>query len=237
MRKLILFLLLAGIALPVFAIRQYKAGDKLYVLAANGLSLREGPDISNRKLANLKHGAVLTVLAEDLLKYPFAITEFSGYEIEGHWVKVQTWDDKTGYVFDGYLSRYQAPKKVLLTDHLDPKYVVAEQYLMVHSKRKGKPVKMPVSTDEFTHYKQVFQNGATVEVNTGAGYASYSIVFDKITSFEEAYLIGRAMWFNGKPARVQFQDEVITMSDKEHVISATVSMNKKNAMLTLVRAD
>jgi hypothetical protein len=219
------------------AINQYKAGDKLYVLSTTGLFLRESPDISSAKIMNLKNGAVLVVQKEDLKTYPFSVSEFTDYELQGFWVKVMTWDNKTGYVFDAYLSHYQAPKKVILQDHIDAEFTLAEQYMMVHSKRKGKRVDLPVASAKFAHYKQNFVNGAQVEVNAGEGYASYSILFDKATTLEEAYLIGRALWLDGKPAHIAYEEDVITMSNAENVRLATVTLKNKVALLTLISAD
>ncbi len=221
----------------VSAISKYKAGDKLFVLSTAGLSLREAPDISSAKIMSIKNGAPLVVLKEDLNLYPFSLTEFDGFELAGYWVKVLTWDNKTGYVFDGYLSRYQAPKKVILKEHINEQYVIAEQYMMVHSKRKGKRVTLPAASEQFIHYKQTFVNGASVEVNAGEGYASYTILFDKMTTFEEAYLIGRALWLDGKPAQVAFDDGIITMSNAENVLVATVSLKNNVPLLTLTSAD
>ena len=221
----------------VSAISKYKAGDKLFVLSTAGLSLREAPDISRAKIMSIKNGAPLVVLKEDLNLYPFSLTEFDGFELAGYWVKVLTWDNKTGYVFDGYLSRYQAPKKVILKEHINEQYVIAEQYMMVHSKRKGKRVTLPAASEQFIHYKQTFVNGASVEVNAGEGYASYTILFDKMTTFEEAYLIGRALWLDGKPAQVAFDDGIITMSNAENVLVATVSLKNNVPLLTLTSAD
>jgi hypothetical protein len=221
----------------VSGISKYKAGDKLFVLTTTGLSLREAPDISSAKMMTIKNGAPLVVLKEDLNQYPFSLTEFDGYELTGYWVKVLTWDNKTGYVFDGYLSRYQAPKKVILKEHINEQYVIAEQYMMVHSKRKGKRVPLPVASEQFIHYKQAFVNGASVEVNAGEGYASYTILFDKMTTFEEAYLIGRALWFDGKPAQLAFDDGIIRMSNAENVLVATVSLQNNLPLLTLTSAD
>lgn len=221
----------------VSGISNYKAGDKLFVLSTTGLSLREAPDISSAKIMSLKNGAPLIVQKEDLKKYPFVVTEFEGYELEGYWVKVLTWDNKIGYVFDSYLSRYQAPKKVILAEHINAQYTIVEQYMMVHSKKKGKRVSLPVASDRFVHYKQAFMNGAEVEVNAGEGYASYTILFDKITTLEEAYLIGRALWLNGKPANLNYEEEVITMSNAENVLTATVTLKNKQALLTLTSAD
>lgn len=231
-----LFFLSSSSAL--FAVGPYKAGDKLYVLAQNGLAFREKPDPNAAKISTLKNGSPLIVQAADLKKHAYTVTEFKGYTIKGFWVKVKTWDNKEGYVFDGYLSKYQAPEKVILDEHVDGQFTLPEQYMMVHVKRKGKKINLPKGETRYDHYKQQYVNGAEVEVNTGEGGSQYTIQFEKGITPEEAYLIARDLWFE-KSEKLTFTYEkgVISILNEMESMAAEIRVKPGFTLLTLSRAD
>lgn len=235
MRFLLLLILYPAL---VSAITNYKAGDKLFVLSTSGLALREKPDPAGAKMETLKNGVPVVVQKEDLKKFAHTVVnEFKGYDMTGYWVKVKTWDNKTGYVFDGYLSKYQAPAKVILKDHVDPKYSVAEQYMMVHSKPKGKRAKLAKTKSGLEHYAQAFVNGAVVEVEKGKANSTFKIKFDRSTTIEEAYLIGKALWLEGAPAQSTFIDGLILLTNQKETKQATIELKNKVVVLTMMIAD
>lgn len=234
MRFLLLLILYPAL---VSAIANYKAGDKLFVLSTSGLALREKPDPAGAKMQTLKNGAPVVVEKEDLKKFAYTVNEFKGYDLEGYWVKIKTWDNKIGYVFDAYLSKYQAPAKVILKDHIDPKYTVAEQYMMVHSKPKGKRVKLAKTKSGLEHYTQAFVNGAVVEVDKGKDNTTFKIKFDRSTTTEEAYLIGKALWLEGLPAQSMFIDGLILLTNQKETKQATIELKNKVVILTMMIAD
>lgn len=87
---------------------------------ANSLYLRAQPDDKSAQLAKIPYGTVLNLSNSDA---PVAHTEvFAKYKtkdktnavmLKAAWQKVH-WQDKEGWVFDGYLSRYPAPDASIL---------------------------------------------------------------------------------------------------------------------------
>ena len=103
------------------AIEQYREGDTLFVWAKSGLVLRATDDFKSEKIATLPFGTAVKTHSykyrdEDISEievvvvqpYNFNGKKYPGYKIPGQWVKV-TAQGKTGYVFDGYLSKYPPP--------------------------------------------------------------------------------------------------------------------------------
>jgi hypothetical protein len=224
-------------ATQLSAITNYQAGDKLYVHAANGLVLRDKPDPNGQKRTTIAVGEQVTVLKEDLKSKPYATSEFKGYEIKGFWVKVSYGKDQTGYVFDGYLSKYKAPSRI------EPKgaqadYTLPEQYLLAHTKVKGKRIELPKPNNQYGHYRQRFENGAEVEANMGEGGSQYILKFDKFTSLEEGYLIAKSLWFSGTTVQKStFAKGKITLSDAGDTLLAVIEQKGGIVELTLSHAD
>jgi hypothetical protein len=77
--------------------------QNLYVLAPSGLNLRVSADPASKKIATLPYGAKVSLIAapkaNDLLID----------NLPGGMAKVSA-DGQTGYIFDGYLCRWPAPK-------------------------------------------------------------------------------------------------------------------------------
>lgn len=111
------FVLFTGIH-PVSAIQQYREGDTLFVWAKSGLTLRAAPDFKAEKIITLPYGTVVKTHFDkyrdkNIAEIEIAVVQpyrlegknYPGYKITGLWVQV-TAKGKTGYVFDGYLSKY-----------------------------------------------------------------------------------------------------------------------------------
>jgi hypothetical protein len=73
-----------------------------YVMAKSGLNLRQSADANSEKLMLLPLGAKLTMLT------PAASKNMTVDNLKGGMAKVK-YNDKTGFVFDGYLSIYPKP--------------------------------------------------------------------------------------------------------------------------------
>ncbi|MDO8367418.1 MAG: SH3 domain-containing protein [Saprospiraceae bacterium] len=121
MKKQTLFVVITWILMvsQVKAIRYYNEGDTLYVWAQSGLVLRDAPDFKSKKITSLQFGSIVVPnshketngIESSLEVIPSCIYEgqnYSGYIIPGNWVQVFA-NGKTGYVFDGYLSKYPPP--------------------------------------------------------------------------------------------------------------------------------
>lgn len=83
--------------------------EKYIVTAENGLILREKPNSKGNKIGKLHYGAELTII-EKTENNQTIIDD--GKEINGHWVKIEfenfptfISNEKSGYVFDGYLKK------------------------------------------------------------------------------------------------------------------------------------
>lgn len=222
---LAIFLLLPAAG---FCITQYNVGDQLYSLAPSGLVLRVTPNPQGKKIGTIALGDMLTVLPENFRKVPHSVLEFKGYNIRGFWVQVRTASGQNGYVFDGYLSRYQAPGHLQLNEALDTLDGVT-QYMAAHSGFQGARIQLPKSPSRYERYKQVFRNGAEVEVNIGEGGASFKMTFNKGTTLEEAYLIGRLLWLQG-PVTSSIDQGVITLNNADEMQQVLV-MNKGGAII------
>lgn len=114
----LLFLIFFADMRSADAIQQYHEGDLLFVWAKSGLILRAAPDFKADKIITLPYGTEVKTLSskfrdEDISEievtvvqpYTFNGKNYPGYKIPGLWVQV-TAQGKTGYVFDGYLSKY-----------------------------------------------------------------------------------------------------------------------------------
>ena len=99
--KYIFSLLLSFALLQAQAIRFFKANEELTVFTISGINLREQPN--GNVITHIPYGAAVLTLEA---KSPLITASFEG--IPGAWTKVQ-FDNKIGYVFDGYLSHLPAP--------------------------------------------------------------------------------------------------------------------------------
>jgi len=83
--------------------QNYSVGDTLYVVAINGLNLRESPNLTAPKVAGLNNGEkVVTIESEKFIE-----DKIDGFH--GQWVRVHSIDSNLdGFVFDAFISRYPA---------------------------------------------------------------------------------------------------------------------------------
>jgi hypothetical protein len=88
------------------AISNYKLGDTLFVWAKSGLNMRVSPAANASVIEKLQYGKQVIIADHDIGKTSFSVKVFNEYDfvLKGFWVKVNV-GDKSGYVFDSYLSR------------------------------------------------------------------------------------------------------------------------------------
>ena len=234
----------SAILLPffVYSVGPYKAGDQLTVHAVSGLVLRETASPSGKKIRTLEYGTTVTVLADGLKKTPHSVELTKGYSIKGYWVKVRSGEGKEGFVFDGYLSRYKIPAS--LPNDLDPNdpegiMTLPERYLVLNSPRKGGKVDLQKYETTYQHFKQAYANGDEVEVNTGEGGSEYSIRFHKPVTVEEAYLIGKELWFgmSDMNAKTSLRKGNLVLNSEDGLMEAEVVLKDGFVYLFLRRAD
>jgi len=104
MKYLLAFIAFLSTSLS-FAIENYQSNESLNVLTVSGIKLRDKP--GGAVLQSIPYAAKVITLEAKNNNFP---TYVEG--ISGSWVKVK-FNDKIGYVFDGFLSRLPAPS---LTD-------------------------------------------------------------------------------------------------------------------------
>lgn len=184
MQKILLALCLFMTTLPAFAITGYADGDELYVLALSGLKLRDKPH-GDKVVATINYGDKLLVTGKPTQDYSF---ESEG--IKGYWIKV-TFGSKTGFVFDGFLSRYPAPEKSAkgLDDY-------ATKSFKAMTKKTITGVSNCFEQGTSTNYAQFFQaKTGTVVVVEGDYYEgwTYELTLPSCT-LEEGWLIARALF-------------------------------------------
>ena len=83
---------------------QFVAVKHYYVLAPSGLNIRETASTSSKKIARLPYGAKVNYLGS--VQSQMIIVD----NIRGGMARV-SYQGKEGYVFEGYLSKFVAPKK------------------------------------------------------------------------------------------------------------------------------
>ena len=77
------------------------AQQQAYVIADNGLTIREEPDVSSERLGKLHYGDEIEITEQTNIEL---VIIDDGKKIVGNWVKIKT-NSKSGYVFNGYLSK------------------------------------------------------------------------------------------------------------------------------------
>lgn len=213
----------------------YNPGDELFVHAGSGLLLRKTPDAKGERIQTLNYGDAVKVLKMDYKKKPHSVVEFKGFTIKGFWVKVSTAEGKEGYVFDGYLSKYRTPVKIV--DDASTGYSMAELYMLGNSEKKGERIDLPKAETRYERYKQLFKNGAEVEVDYGEGGSSQKITFQKGITLEEAYLIGKALWLKDMKLVSAFKKGGIAVSSYDELFQIEVSNKFGVVVLNMQHAD
>ena len=148
-------------------INSYFAGDTLTVWAEGGLFLRDTNSINGHKLGLIPYGHTLKILEtktfrykEDSILYFNARQDEYGrlyeeYYLKGHWVKV-IYNSKTGYVFDGYLSHFSAPKILVYNEQEDLIHYIERVFGLISSHKKES------DTKDITIVSKYFHKGISV---------------------------------------------------------------------------
>jgi hypothetical protein len=181
----------------LFAIDNYKNGDTVYVWAFSGLTLRQYPGLNAPKLKTIPYSTALVAIGEKFNDQDNDITveavpSFKGAEgicpailISGRFVGVVFGRD-TGYVFDGYLSKFPAFRYV--TDKLmrgKPRFEDVGEW----AKRNFSLAS--AFTEAYdgagSHSKSVYRNGIVEEGWTSKSGMQRTILPN--LSFEESFMI------------------------------------------------
>ena len=93
-----------------------QAQDIQYVSAENGLVVRDNPSRGAKRVAKLEYGTQIEITEYSQLKLDVVD---NGEKISGEWVKIKTATspetEKTGYVFNGFLTKSQLKKRLKIS--------------------------------------------------------------------------------------------------------------------------
>lgn len=200
MQKHLVFLLFALFAgmYSASAIEQYREGDTLFVWAKSGLVLRAADDFKSEKIITLPFGAAVKTHSykyrdEDIAEIEIAVVQpynfngkkYPGYTIPGQWVQV-TAQGKTGYVFDGYLSKYPPPPSELEPDERGQWHAYLSKVFGIASiskKEGGEDKNLP------GHDIVFYKNGASYQRRHTGEFASGITYMLPQLSLEEGFLL------------------------------------------------
>jgi len=159
----------------------YTIGDKLYVYTPDGLSLREEADPKGKLILIAAYGEEVTVVVDSKPR-----TSFTSGNIPGAWVKVKH-ADKSGYMFNGLLSRFK-PMPVTTPDkELDAFKAYLKGQFKLQKETKTPPDPIYVEYD-----KLELDNGISCEHKIYEGGASITTKFPaKSFTFQEVFLLAR----------------------------------------------
>lgn len=193
------------------AIRNYNEGDTLYVLAQSGLVLRNAPDFKSEKISLLAFGtAVISkwgknksdpeVAVEAIPPCTYKGQNYEGYKIPGKWVQVSV-NGKTGYVFDGYLSKCPSANS---HDRNIDEYLTRVFGIASHLRDMGKSIYTANLDCNF------YKNGASRQTRgVGDGLTETTYILPEI-SLEEGYLIANHFF------KLEKYTNKIPLSQEEH---------------------
>lgn len=172
----------------------YQIGQKMYVHALLGLSLRKAPDAKAEKLGAAQYGEELEILALPEPGQTYVAETIDEFQLKGHWVKVRNADQKEAYVFDGYLAAFPTIEEEPEEDRALP-----EWFYMTLSKPKGeREVTAPNEKEGIVEgYKQAFADGGEFElILYNGGVTQFLRIPSSTLPFSQALVVLRSFYFS-----------------------------------------
>ncbi len=170
------FFIILFFLFPVFCSGEdKKQSNEYYALCSTYLSLREQPGKESKLLAKIPFKGKVTLLEQT------GKTELMDDGIAGNWAKVR-YDNKTGYVFGGYLTRFKPPEKTCpdLVSYISNNFKLRDHVLLDDTGDTGESSQ--------TETVDVYENGIVVKSDLGWEWGRY-IIYLPAGTIEEAYLI------------------------------------------------
>lgn len=118
-------LIIVILILFIGGISNGQSTDTLFVYSSSGIWLRENPSIKSEKILLIPYRTEISQIIDIL-----DIVSTIGWTTD-YWIKIK-FDNKYGYVFNGFLSSFKFPKEC---DHQE--YIDIEKYLKTHYKKHG----------------------------------------------------------------------------------------------------
>lgn len=211
-------------------------GSKVYVHAVNGLVLRQTPSADGAKLGNVPlNGSPLEVLASPDPANMYVAETYGPHEVKGGWVKVRTSDNKEGYLFEGYLSRYaplaKAPEGTLSS---------IEAFYQTVAAPKGKPQTVPAKNGAIEGSVQGYADGARYELEFYEGGVTRNLFLPPGGfTLPEALVIFRSLWFGKDKTTTTYNEptKTVMVLDVEGYHALELKMEKDSVILKFQSAD
>lgn len=211
-------------------------GSKVYVHAVNGLVLRQTPAPDGAKLGNVPFdGSPLEVLVSPDPANVYVAETLGPYEVKGGWVKVRTAQNKEGYLFEGYLSRY-AP----LIKEPEGTLTNIEAFYQTVSAPKGKPQTLPAQNGSMEGSRQLYADGAMYELEFYEGGVTHNLYLPSGGfTLPEALVIFRSLWFGKSNTTTSYNEptKTVMVSDMDGIQNLELQMEKDGVMLKFHSAD
>ncbi|GAB3953877.1 hypothetical protein GCM10028805_38490 [Spirosoma harenae] len=190
---MLLILLLSFHALFDYADKPLQVNDKVYLHSTGGLILRKTPAKDGEKITLLPfNGQPLTVIAAPESDKPYTAEQIGAFAVKGNWVKVKTERGLEGYLFDGYLSRYQP----INSEKMDGSIDVIDGFYRTISPVKGKRTTLPPTKGAIERYQQLYTDGARFEEQQYQGGVTHFLELPQTKfTLQEAFVLFRAAWF------------------------------------------
>jgi hypothetical protein len=155
----------------------YKPGDKLYVYSRDGLSLREDADAKGKLVVVASYGDEIIVAPDSKPR-----VSFTSSNIPGAWVKVNH-KGKTGYMFNGFLSRTKPMSLTTADKELDALEVFFKNHFTLLRETKAPPETYLVEylrldfANEVTYEHKIYEGGASIITKFPIKYFTFQEVF------------------------------------------------------------
>lgn len=211
-------------------------GSKVFVHAVNGLVLRQTPAADGAKLGNVPpDGTPLEVVLSPDPANIYVAETLGPYEVKGGWVKVRTAQNKEGYLFEGYLSRY-AP---LVEQHDDTLSSIEAFYQTVAAPR-GKPRAVPAKNGAIEGHVQEYADGARYEFEFYEGGVTHNLYLPAGGfTLPEALVIFRSLWFGKNKTTTSYNEptKTVMVMDVDGYQALELKKEKDGVVLKFQSAD
>ena len=186
------------LSLPIFlAATNYTIGDKLNVVAINGLFLRSQPNTKGDKLTLLKTGEKVTILNT----FEFKENQDSIFGFKGNWVQIETKENLVGYVFDAFLSTLPMAKSLTETgrplpnnsfEYSEKLYWLLEKYVDENFSKSGCAFEYNNNIDGGCSHEMIIEKlneGHDLIKHRGYESMGVEVKFKKVRNSEIYYLV------------------------------------------------
>ncbi len=217
-----------------------KAGDKAWVHALKGLTLRESPDPKGKSLGLLTYGLDVKILEAAVLEHAYVAEQYEGWGLKGHWIKVNA-NGNMGYVFDAYLAPFPT-----LAEEPEEGREELEWFYQTLSELKGAQVPIKAKPEEgiIEGYTQAYVDGSRFEFSLYEGGSSRYLEIPKSNmSLERALVVVRSLVFReAKKIDTNWsgEEQVLTISSPEDLYAyfqLTIAEKEGKILISAMTAD